>query len=117
MLKECRISHSVIGIRSRIESGCVIQDSLLMGADYYQSNFERKGDCDRQFIPIGIGSNSEIQNAIIDKNARIGCNVKILNKDRVEEAEREARRGFTFAAELSSYLKTRPCPMEPSFSH
>ncbi len=109
VLKECRISHSVIGIRSRIESGCIIQDSLLMGADYYQSDFERKSDCDRQTIPIGIGSNSEIQKAIIDKNARIGCNVKILNKDRVEEAEREAE-GFYIRSGIVIVLKDAILP-------
>ncbi|MBE9099822.1 glucose-1-phosphate adenylyltransferase [Vacuolonema iberomarrocanum] len=89
ILKECEISNSVIGIRTRIESGCVIRDSLLMGADYYQPNFERQGSRDRTTIPLGIGAGSEIHHAIIDKNARIGCNVKILNKDHVEEAERE----------------------------
>jgi len=89
VLKECQITNSVIGIRTRIESGCVIEDSLLMGADYYHSDFERRGDCNRINVPLGIGAGSMIKNAIIDKNARIGCDVKILNKDRVEEADRE----------------------------
>ncbi|MBD2107335.1 glucose-1-phosphate adenylyltransferase [Nodosilinea sp. FACHB-13] len=89
ILKECSITNSIIGIRSRIESGCTIQDSLIMGADYYQDNFERRGSCDTARVPLGIGANTTIQHAIVDKNARIGCNVKILNKDRVEEAERE----------------------------
>ncbi|MBD2111476.1 MULTISPECIES: glucose-1-phosphate adenylyltransferase [Cyanophyceae] len=89
ILKECRITNSIIGIRSRIESGCTIQDSLIMGADYYQDNFERRGSCDTARVPLGIGANTTIQHAIVDKNARIGCNVQILNKDRVEEAERE----------------------------
>ncbi|MBW4482674.1 MAG: glucose-1-phosphate adenylyltransferase [Tildeniella torsiva UHER 1998/13D] len=89
ILKECRITNSVIGIRSRIESGCTIEDSLIMGADYYQANIERRGSCDTAKIPLGIGANTTIQHAIVDKNARIGCNVKILNKDRVEEADRE----------------------------
>lgn len=89
ILKECRITNSVIGIRSRIESGCTIEDSLIMGADYYQDNFERRGSCDTVRIPLGIGANTTINRAIVDKNARIGCNVQILNKDRVEEAERE----------------------------
>lgn len=93
VIKACRIQNSVVGIRTRIEAGCRITNSLLMGADHYQSNFERKSDCNRAAVPIGIGANSEIQNAIIDKNARIGCNVKILNKDRVEEADHE-KEGF-----------------------
>jgi glucose-1-phosphate adenylyltransferase len=93
ILKRCRIHHSVVGIRSRIESGCVIENSLLMGADYYQSDFEEGNSCDRPSIPLGIGANSEIKNAIIDKNAHIGCDVKILNKEHIQEANREAE-GF-----------------------
>lgn len=109
VLKDCRIVNSVVGIRARIESGCVIKDSLLMGADHYQSNFERGSDCGRQAIPIGIGSNSEIQKAIIDKNARIGCNVKVLNKDRVEEADREAE-GFYIRSGIVCVLKNATLP-------
>ncbi|MBD0343825.1 MAG: glucose-1-phosphate adenylyltransferase [Coleofasciculus sp. Co-bin14] len=93
ILKECRINHSVLGVRSRVEAGCVIEDSLLMGADFYEPFAERQSNCDTKSIPIGIGTNSTIRRAIIDKNARIGCDVQIINKDRVEEAERE-KQGF-----------------------
>ena len=41
ILKECTVKHSVIGIRSRIETGCVIDKALLMGADFYESPAER----------------------------------------------------------------------------
>lgn len=109
ILKECEISNSVIGIRTRIESGCVIRDSLLMGADYYQSGFEQRGNCDRQIIPLGIGSGSEIHHAIIDKNARIGCNVKILNKDHVEEAEHEDK-GFCIRNGIVTVLRNALIP-------
>ncbi|MGF1457612.1 MAG: glucose-1-phosphate adenylyltransferase [Leptolyngbyaceae cyanobacterium] len=90
ILKECEIINSVIGIRARVESGCKIKNSLLMGADYYQSDFEDSVDCELDSIPVGISANSTIENAIVDKNARIGCNVKIINKDHIQEAEREA---------------------------
>lgn len=109
ILKECRIVNSIIGIRSRIEAGCSIRDSLIMGADYYQSNFEREGQCGRNYTPLGIGANSEIQNAIIDKNAHIGCNVKILNKDRVEEADRESD-GFYIRSGIVIVLKDAVIP-------
>lgn len=89
ILKNCTIHHSVLGIRSRIESGCTIQDALIMGADYYQPFTERQTTCDQPSVSLGIGSNTTIRGAIIDKNARIGCDVQIINKDRVEEAERE----------------------------
>lgn len=93
IIKECRISHSVLGIRSRIEAGCVIEDTLVMGADYYEPFVERQCSLDKENIPMGIGADTTIRRAIIDKNARIGQNVKIINKDRVEEAERE-KQGF-----------------------
>jgi len=63
------ITHSIIGIRSQVASGCVIKDSIIMGADY----FER----DHADLPIGIGANSHIEGAILDKNARVGENVTI----------------------------------------
>ena len=93
ILKECRINHSILGVRSRIEAGCIIEDSLLMGADFYEPFAERQSGSEKGGIPLGIGSDTTIRRAIIDKNARIGCNVQIINKDRVEEAERE-NQGF-----------------------
>lgn len=109
ILKECRISNSVIGIRSRIETGCSIYNSLIMGADYYQEDFERRSDCQRETVPLGIGANSVIENAIIDKNVRIGCNVKILNKDRVQEADRE-QNGFYIRSGIVTVLKDATIP-------
>ncbi|MGG6294655.1 glucose-1-phosphate adenylyltransferase [Leptolyngbya sp. AN02str] len=89
ILKDCRVHHSILGIRSRVEAGAVVEDSLIMGSDYYQPMAERQSNCDQGKIPIGIGANSTVRRAIIDKNARIGCDVQIINKDRVESAERE----------------------------
>ncbi|EAZ91249.1 glucose-1-phosphate adenylyltransferase [Crocosphaera chwakensis] len=109
ILKECYIENSVIGIRSRIDSGCTIKNVLLMGADYYQSDFENEGDCSLENIPIGIGSNTTIDHAIIDKNARIGCNVKIINKDNVSEAEKEDQ-GFYIRSNIITILKDAVIP-------
>ncbi|MDG2616799.1 glucose-1-phosphate adenylyltransferase [Thermoleptolyngbya sichuanensis XZ-Cy5] len=89
ILKNCQVHHSVLGIRTRIESGCVVQDTLIMGSDFYQPLVERSNSCDDGKVPLGIGANTTIRGAIIDKNACIGCDVKILNKDHVEEAARE----------------------------
>ncbi len=93
ILKECRINHSILGVRSRVEAGCIIEDSLLMGADFYEPFAERQSGSQKGGIPLGIGSDTTIRRAIIDKNARIGRNVQIINKDRVEEAECE-NQGF-----------------------
>jgi len=89
ILKECTVKRSVIGIRSRIETGCVIDNALLMGADYYESPAERAKALESGRVPLGVGANTTIQRAIVDKNTRIGRNVRIINKDRVAESNRE----------------------------
>eukprot|EP00249_Psilotum_nudum_P002437 c15470_g1_i1 orf=2-259(+) len=60
-----------------------------MGADYYETDEQREMIAANGGIPIGIGKNSHIKRAIIDKNARIGNNVKIMNREDVHEAARE----------------------------
>jgi glucose-1-phosphate adenylyltransferase len=89
ILKNCRIEHSVLGVRSRVDDGCFIEDTMIMGADLYQNHTERLGYLEKGEVPIGIGQRTKIRRAIIDKNARIGQDVKIINKDNVQEAERE----------------------------
>ncbi len=104
ILKNCRIQHSVLGVRTRIESGSVVEDSMIMGADMYQSFGERQCMMEKGDVPIGIGSDSIIRRAIIDKNARIGRNVKIINKDDVQEAERESQ-GYYIRSGIVVVLK------------
>jgi glucose-1-phosphate adenylyltransferase len=74
-VKEARISHSIVGVRSQIRQGVEISDSILMGADYYDSG---SNPADNNKGPLGIGRNSKIVGAIIDRNARVGENVVIL---------------------------------------
>jgi len=109
ILKNCRIENSVLGVRSRIESGCIIQDSMIMGADMYQPFAERQSDCDHRSVPLGIGANTIIRRAIIDKNAHIGCDVQIVNKDNVQEAERESQ-GFYIRSGIVVVLKNAVIP-------
>ncbi|MGI2904513.1 glucose-1-phosphate adenylyltransferase [Tolypothrix sp. VBCCA 56010] len=104
ILKNCRIDHSVLGVRSRIESGSVIEDTLIMGADFYQAFAERHTHCQDGEVPLGIGANTTIRRAIIDKNASIGCDVQIINKDNVQEAERESQ-GFYIRSGIVVVLK------------
>jgi glucose-1-phosphate adenylyltransferase len=109
IIKNCRIEHSVLGVRSRVESGCVIDNTLLMGADFYQPFAERQADIASGEIPIGIGMDATVRKAIIDKNARIGRNVQIINKDHVEEAEREDL-GFFIRSGIVVVLKNAVIP-------
>lgn len=109
ILKNCRIQHSVLGVRSRIESGCIIEESLLMGADFYQPFVERQCSIEKGDIPVGIGPDTIIRRAIIDKNARIGHDVKIINKDNVQEANRETQ-GFYIRSGIVVVLKNAVIP-------
>ena len=76
------ITDSVIGIRSRIEHGSRLDGVLMMGADFYQNLDELQADINRGYPRIGVGANCFIRRAIIDKNARIGAGVQILNETR-----------------------------------
>ena len=109
ILKECTVKRSVIGIRSRIETGCVIDNALLMGSDYYESPVERSKSLESGKVPLGVGANTTILRAIVDKNARIGRNVRIVNKDRVEEANREDL-GFVIRSGIVVIIKNATIP-------
>jgi glucose-1-phosphate adenylyltransferase len=79
-IESARLERTVVGIRSRIARGARIRRSLLLGADWYEAaeDIERAA---RENLPaIGIGEDSMIENAIIDKNARVGRGVRILNE-------------------------------------
>ena len=93
ILKSCSIHHCVLGVRSRIESDVVLQDTLVMGADFFESPEERAVLRERGGIPLGVGKGTTVKRAILDKNTRIGSGVSIINKDNVEEADR-SEQGF-----------------------
>jgi glucose-1-phosphate adenylyltransferase len=72
-----RIENSVIGIRSRIGLGSTIVSSYIMGGDYYETLEEMVRSTERGIPKIGIGERCYIKNTIIDKNCRIGNDVRI----------------------------------------
>ena len=78
IIKGSKIVNSVIGQRSRIEEGCIIEDSVLMGADFYKA--PEGFDCDKGRVSV-IDSNVELKKCIVDKNVCIGRGVKLTNKD------------------------------------
>ena len=69
-----KIERSVIGIRSRIGHGTEISNSIVMGNDSYETLEEL---VEKEQTPLGIGENCHIRNAIVDKDCRIGNNVRI----------------------------------------
>jgi glucose-1-phosphate adenylyltransferase len=91
------ILNSVIGLRSRISDGSIIKDSIIMGADFKETPEMREENKKLGHPNIGIGKNSIIESAIVDKNARIGANVKIRNVKNRKDADKDnwyAREGL-----------------------
>lgn len=83
------IRHSIIGIRSRIGEGTRLDRTVMMGADYFESAAEIGEAADQGLPPIGVGRNCEIRKAIIDKNARIGDGVRLINAGGITTRECE----------------------------
>ena len=109
ILKSCSIHHCVLGVRSRIESDVVLNETLVMGSDFYESFEERIALRSGGGIPLGVGQGTTVKRAILDKNARIGDNVTIVNKDNVEEADR-ADQGFYIRNGIVVIVKNATIP-------
>jgi glucose-1-phosphate adenylyltransferase len=73
--------NSIIGLRSRIDKGVKIEDSIIMGSDIFETFEEIRANKGRNVPHIGIDESSVIRRAIVDKNVRIGKNVRLVNKD------------------------------------
>lgn len=80
------ISQSVIGIRSRIGRGTVVRKTIMMGMDSFE-NYEDV--ISQKIIPMGIGEDCHIENAILDMNCRIGNNVVIKGGTSLQDTETE----------------------------
>ena len=80
IISDCDVEESVIGIRT-VMRGAKIRRSLIMGSDPFHD------DAPADAPPIGIGRGTLIENAIIDKNVRIGRNVRIVNESGAQEGE------------------------------
>ncbi|KAK3035389.1 hypothetical protein RJ639_032917, partial [Escallonia herrerae] len=133
ILNRCNIKGTVFGMRTRVEDGAIIEDSVIMGSDIYQSRIlalivhgskhplikstSHASACVQQTederksmgIPIGIGEGSRIRKAIVDKNARIGKNVMIINNDSVQEGNNEAN-GYIITAGIVVILRSAVIP-------
>ncbi len=76
-LSGARISDSVVGIRTTVGDGADIRRSVLLGADHYQQEPDRTGD--RSTVAVGIGRNVVLDRVVVDKNARIGGDARLIN--------------------------------------
>jgi len=84
ILRGARIFNSVVGIRSQIGENTELERVMMMGADFYEDDEDFEYNRQLGIPNIGIAKGSIIRNAIIDKNAHIGENVRIVNEERVQ---------------------------------
>ncbi|WP_299527047.1 glucose-1-phosphate adenylyltransferase [uncultured Lutibacter sp.] len=84
IINAAKIEHSVIGIRSRIDSESIVINTYMMGSDFYQPLEEI---IDKNIVSMGIGSRCFIKNAILDKNCSIGDDVKINGGKHLKDSE------------------------------
>lgn len=79
ILHSSKVMHSIVGLRSKIGAGTTIKESIIMGSDYYETPKQIADNAVNNVPPLGLGKNCHIEKAIIDKNVRIGDNVRISN--------------------------------------
>jgi glucose-1-phosphate adenylyltransferase len=82
-----KINRSLIGLRSRVSEGAQIDAAIMMGADYYQTLEDMLADRDASRPRVGVGERTIIRRAIVDKNARIGKDVRLLNEAGIENVD------------------------------
>jgi glucose-1-phosphate adenylyltransferase len=83
-INRCRVETSIVGIRSSIGERAEVRRSILLGADFYEADQDETGD---RSVPLGIGPDSVLDKVIVDKNARIGRGVRLVNERGLKEAD------------------------------
>jgi glucose-1-phosphate adenylyltransferase len=86
-IRDAQIERSIVGVRSIVEPGVRIRNSVIMGADLYESAADLERNASLGIPNVGIGAGSTIDRAIVDKNARIGERVVIANEEGVRERD------------------------------
>jgi glucose-1-phosphate adenylyltransferase len=87
IINAAHIENAVIGIRSRIGNDTTLINTYMMGSDYYETLEDIAVDIEHGIPQLGIGSRCTIQNAIIDKNCRIGDDVRIIGGEHIEDGD------------------------------
>jgi len=87
IINHSKIEHSIIGVRSLVDVGSSISRTILLGCDYFESDESIRENSRAGRPRIGVGKNTRIENAIIDKNARIGDNCVISPADKPENVD------------------------------
>lgn len=89
IITDSYLKRCVIGIRSVLREGTRLENVIMMGSDYFESGADRRKNIENGIPDVGVGMNCEIKNAIIDKGARIGSNVKLSPEGKPEGYEKD----------------------------
>ena len=89
IINASRIEHSVIGVRSRIGYGSTVVSCYIMGSDFYETIDDINDNQSKGYPPIGIGKRCYLRNCIIDKNCRIGDDVRLNGGSHLENKDTE----------------------------
>lgn len=81
------LQRCVIGVRSHIGNGARLRNVIMMGANYFQSEVLSQQPDTSQRPPVGVGEGSVLERVILDKNVRIGRNVKLINRAGQQHAD------------------------------
>lgn len=87
IVNAAHIENSVIGIRSRIGHESTVINTYMMGSDYYETLADIEADHQHGLPQLGIGNRCQVENAILDKNVRIGDDVKIIGGSHLEDGD------------------------------
>jgi glucose-1-phosphate adenylyltransferase len=81
------IENSIIGLRGLIGRDAVVRNSVLLGNDFYESPESPSAEACQDRPHLGVGAATHVENAIIDKNCRIGREVRIVNTIGLESSD------------------------------
>ncbi len=87
IIKAAKISNAIIGIRSRIGVGTIIENCYIMGSDFFETIEVIAANYSKGIPPVGIGDNCHLENVIVDKDCRIGNNVRIVGGEHLTPVE------------------------------
>jgi len=81
------IQRCIVGVRTQIGRNVTLRNSVIIGADIFQTDAEFADDCRKNIPHLGIGDGTVIENAIVDKDCRVGANVRIINRNKIQDGE------------------------------
>jgi glucose-1-phosphate adenylyltransferase len=82
-----QLRRCLVGLRSRIGHNVMLRDTVIIGADRFETDAEREENRRRGIPDFNVGDNCVIERAILDKDCRVGRNVQLINRRKVQEDE------------------------------